>query len=685
MVGVLPLLATRRPRTGRSSEPARDARQALRAASSTGTTPAALAAGRGQGWSRVRPATGVCCSGSSRPATAAASCARVFDEDEFLSPYGLRGAVAATTRSTRVSSTWAGTAVSVDYEPAESTHRDVRRQLQLARAGVVAGELPRRCAACSATPATSATSSTIEYPTGSGQHGRPSASAPTTSGTRLISLFLARPGRAPALPRLGRQAPGRPALAGQHRCSTSTSTATTAPGSAPRHQTGWTGLVADLICRAGPVRRRLAEPWAAVTPGLPDRVRSRASAARLEEAAPREWLVTDGLGGYACGTVAGLRTRRYHGLLVAATAPAGASRMLGLAALDAVVVIGDRRDPAGHPRVGRRCDRPARARAPRRASTSTTASRAGATTSARSQLEVEVAMAHGVSACRCRPPAPGRCGARLEVTPLCTWRDQHGERFAGADPRSSRPPYGFVFESRLPGGRARTTSPAASGTAASDHREEAARGLGAAEDLWAAGTFAGRPARRRGARGDGHHRRSTAPSRAPRDWSSPPRAGAGRRSGGPGGRPRTTSTGSWPWPRTGSWSRPRAGPTAVAGYPWFGEWSRDLFTSYEGLFLCTGRAERAARCCAERRRRVSEGMLANTADVGTLEYNTIDATLWFLHALGRHVARHRRPRPRRRAAATVDEIVTAHRPAPGSASASTRHRAAARRCRADGR
>ena len=34
---------------------------------------------------------------------------------------------------------------------------------------------------------------------------------------------------------------------------------------------------------------------------------------------------------------------------------------------------------------------------------------------------------------------------------------------------------------------------------------------------------------------------------------------------------------------------------------------------------------------------VSEGMLANTADVGTLEYNTIDATLWFLHALGRHV------------------------------------------------
>ena len=47
----------------------------------------------------------------------------------------------------------------------------------------------------------------------------------------------------------------------------------------------------------------------------------RASCARLDFAERREWLVTNGLGGYALGTVAGLLTRRYHGLLVAATAP----------------------------------------------------------------------------------------------------------------------------------------------------------------------------------------------------------------------------------------------------------------------------------------------------------------------------------------------------------------------------
>ena len=80
----------------------------------------------------------------------------------------------------------------------------------------------------------------------------------------------------------------------------------------------------------------------------------------LAESSRREWLVADGLGGYAMGTVAGLRTRRYHGLLVVA-AGGPSARMLGLAALDPVLVVGDARhrlatdewasgtvDPRGH-------------------------------------------------------------------------------------------------------------------------------------------------------------------------------------------------------------------------------------------------------------------------------------------------------------------------------------------------
>lgn len=53
----------------------------------------------------------------------------------------------------------------------------------------------------------------------------------------------------------------------------------------------------------------------------------------LDAAARREWLVADGFGGYAMGTVSGLRTRRYHGLLVVATDPPR-GRRLALASPD---------------------------------------------------------------------------------------------------------------------------------------------------------------------------------------------------------------------------------------------------------------------------------------------------------------------------------------------------------------
>jgi predicted glycogen debranching enzyme len=81
------------------------------------------------------------------------------------------------------------------------------------------------------------------------------------------------------------------------------------------------------------------------------------------------------------------------------------------------------------------------------------------------------------------------------------------------------------------------------------------------------------------------------------------------------------------------------GVTACAGYPWFGEWSRDAMTAYEGLFLATGRLDEGRGLLVRAAGTLSEGMLANTTDSGAPEYNTADATLWFIHALGRHVAR----------------------------------------------
>jgi len=47
----------------------------------------------------------------------------------------------------------------------------------------------------------------------------------------------------------------------------------------------------------------------------------RAICGDLQQALRREWLETNGLGGFAGSTIVGLNTRRYHGLLVAATKP----------------------------------------------------------------------------------------------------------------------------------------------------------------------------------------------------------------------------------------------------------------------------------------------------------------------------------------------------------------------------
>src|SRR5262249_34331820 len=62
----------------------------------------------------------------------------------------------------------------------------------------------------------------------------------------------------------------------------------------------------------------------------------------LESALGREWLETNGLGGFACGTIAGANTRRYHGLLTAALNPPG-GRMLLLSKLEETLVLGEQR------------------------------------------------------------------------------------------------------------------------------------------------------------------------------------------------------------------------------------------------------------------------------------------------------------------------------------------------------
>ena len=64
----------------------------------------------------------------------------------------------------------------------------------------------------------------------------------------------------------------------------------------------------------------------------------------LSFASGKEWLLTNGIGGFAMGTVSGVNTRRYHGLLIAALTPP-TERTLLFAACDAFAIIGKKKIP----------------------------------------------------------------------------------------------------------------------------------------------------------------------------------------------------------------------------------------------------------------------------------------------------------------------------------------------------
>ena len=81
-----------------------------------------------------------------------------------------------------------------------------------------------------------------------------------------------------------------------------------------------------------------------------------------------------------------------------------------------------------------------------------------------------------------------------------------------------------------------------------------------------------------------------------------------------------------------------AGQTILAGYPWFGDWGRDTMISLAGLTLVTGRPSIAAQILRTYGQCISQGMLPNrfpegVETLGEGDYNTVDATLWYVEAL----------------------------------------------------
>jgi predicted glycogen debranching enzyme len=335
------------------------------------------------------------------------------------------------------------------------------------------------------------------------------------------------------------------------------------------------------------------------------------------------------------GTVSGLRTRRYHGLIISSGAHPG-DRQVGLVSLDPVVDINGKLWSLGVHEWAAGTIAPTGYQLlesfvydhglPR------WRWRIGETV-----IERSLAMVHGRSAIGVVHRLIAGPPVTLTLSAVGTWRDAHGERHAsGPAPTMAPTVDGVVVD-----GAYRIAGPGftADGTwyLGAHLREEAARGLAADEDLWSIGHFTA----------DLSAGESLDVTAWAGDLATPPPpareiivAAAARNRG-----LLTTARVTDDVDATLALAADAfviEGPDVVAGYPWFGAWSRDTMISYEGLFLVSHRADLGRDVLRRYAAALADGMLPNTADIsdstGAPEFNSVDAPLWFIHAVGRHVA-----------------------------------------------
>jgi predicted glycogen debranching enzyme len=355
-------------------------------------------------------------------------------------------------------------------------------------------------------------------------------------------------------------------------------------------------------------------------------------------ATSREWLETNGIGGFACSTLPGLNTRRYHALLTAALRPP-AGRVVLLSKLEETLVVDGQRyelssnqySGAVHPQgytylEAFRLD-------PFPVSTFVVDG---------VQIEKSVFLVHGQNTVvvQYHVQGHGLRAVHLEVRPLVAFRDYHAltRENAGLD-RTVR-----VHHDRLISVRPYTDHPdlyLAHDAEAVDpqgywyrnfeYAIERERGLDCVEDLFNPVAL----------RFDlsGRNEATIIASTEPLDVDTAQalsRSEARRRSQVVGG---LADEDEFVQTLAGAADQYIVSrgeqKTIIAGYPWFTDWGRDTMIALPGLTLTTGRPEIARSILKEFAQHVDQGMLPNRfPDSGEApEYNTIDASLWYFEAV----------------------------------------------------
>ena len=370
----------------------------------------------------------------------------------------------------------------------------------------------------------------------------------------------------------------------------------------------------------------------------------------LGAAESREWLVTNGIGGYASGTVAGSQTRRYHGLLVAALQPPVGRTQL-VSAIDEIVHYdGTDFSLATHRWADGAVD-------PQGFLLLEDFHLAGSTpvwtyALADALLEKRVWMRQGENTTYIQYTlVRGSRALEMELKALVNYRDFHSLTHAG-DWRMNIAPLEngvkvLAFDGATPfylKSNAATCEPRHEWYLGCFLGEETARGLSDREDRLFAARF--RAKLQIGssvvfvATTEANALLDVETVRAERanyevklfqEWQANNEALA-------------EEAPSWLWQLIlaadqfivkRSLPEEPDGRSIIAGYHWFGDWGRDTMISLPGLTLATGRAGVARQVLLAFLRYVDGGMLPNNfPDAGGKpEYNTVDAALWYFESI----------------------------------------------------
>jgi predicted glycogen debranching enzyme len=350
----------------------------------------------------------------------------------------------------------------------------------------------------------------------------------------------------------------------------------------------------------------------------------------------QEWLITNGIGGFASGTLVGCNTRRYHGLLCAALLPP-VGRVMMLNRLGELIRIkGDRpRD------VEFSCNQFGNVLHPR-----------GDRYLRRFDLEValarwdyeiegmrvvkEIQMSWRANAVGVRYTIdPAGNDIQLELMPMVRMMDFHALRHEKDTFDESHGPRQCTIG--LGSNRLKITADAGAFVPQGDwwygqsYPIETDRGLDDREDLYTPGKFVLATNRKTtltlwaGAEPMGAFNWDQELARRQEVFRPTPNAS-------PTIQRLLHAANDFLVSRKTPDGQP--GYTVVAGYPWFADWGRDTMISLPGLLLYPGRFDEARQVLLVFAKYISGGMIPNRFDDYSNEpsYNTVDASLWFIHA-----------------------------------------------------